>query len=146
MFPVARGQKIPCVKNWQNWATCDIDRVVRWWKLNDHNIGIFTGKWHGKVSEHSLTQRMALLVLDIDNKHGKRGDESLELLELQGFELTTPMLTVRTPTGGRHLYYVVEHAVRQGANVFGPGIDVRSRGGYVVGPGSETKDGRYEVI
>jgi hypothetical protein len=36
--------------------------------------------------------------------------------------------------------------VRQGANVLGPGLDVRSKGGYVVGPGSVVDGEGYAVI
>jgi len=42
-----------------------------------------------------------------------------------------------TPTGGYHLFYRAKKAVKQGAHVLGPGIDTRSLGGYVVGPGSQ---------
>ena len=47
--------------------------------------------------------------------------------------------------GRVHYFYRVSAPVRQGANVLAPGLDVRSRGGYVVGPGSTLVYGVYYV-
>ena len=80
----------------------------------------------------------------MDVKKGKRGDLSLFQLELEGFELPETF-TVSTPSGGRHLFYRVPTALRQGVDVLGSGLDVRSLGGYVIGPGSSLDGRTYEI-
>ncbi|WP_037834161.1 bifunctional DNA primase/polymerase, partial [Streptomyces albus] len=56
--------------------------------------------------------------------------------------------TVRTASGGRHLYYTAPSGVRLGNTCgrLGPHIDTRAWGGYVVAPGSTTHDGTYDVL
>ena len=58
--------------------------------------------------------------------------------------------TVRTPSGGMHLYYTAAAGRNIGNRPLGPMIDVRGGGegdgGYVLGPGSVLNGKRYEVI
>jgi hypothetical protein len=81
------------------------------------------------------------------------GEDVLAILaEEAGQPLPGDTLTVRTPTGGLHLYYAVPAGVvlRSTAGERGNGlgwkIDTRAWGGYVVAPGSTTPDGRYEYL
>ncbi len=137
VFPLLPGKKTPGLgMHFKDQATRDPDQVTRLFQGGDWNIGIYTGKFG---------DGQALLVVDVDNKGEKRGDDEVLRLELEGFDLPRTF-TVATPTGGRHLFYRVGAPVRQGANVLGRGVDVRSRGGYVVGVGSETADGAYTVL
>jgi Bifunctional DNA primase/polymerase, N-terminal len=55
--------------------------------------------------------------------------------------------SVRTPSGGLHLYFAAP-AQRLGntAGKLGRGIDTRGAGGYVVGPGSVCNAGYYRII
>jgi hypothetical protein len=99
----------------------------------DRNIGISTTRFG---------DNSALLVVDIDNKGDKHGDDTIRALELESLVLPSTRSTV-TPTGGRHLFYSVVHPVTQGANVLGAGVDIRSFGGYVVGVGSTLGGGKY---
>lgn len=137
VFPIEHDGKKPAFKGWQQLATRERDTIGMWFEPSaqgheaPYNIGIYTGKFHDNE---------ALLVLDIDKKKGKDGNATLLGLELAGHELPDTR-GVSTPSGGSHLFFRVPAAVRQGANVLGPGVDVRSRGGYVCGPGS-TIDGR----
>src|SRR6185312_15347703 len=71
------------------------------------------------------------------------GNKALFALDLDGFELPDTRET-KTTTGGRHLFYRVPQPVKQGTNVLGIGVDTRSSGGFVLGPGS-TIDGREYV-
>ena len=129
IFPITPGRKDPpALKGWQEAATRSPAQIEEWWFLDpDFNIGIFTGRF-GEGGQ-------ALLVVDIDKKGVKNGYEELLRLELEGRELPQTR-SHSTPSGGRHLFFVVPTPVRQGANVIGPGLDIRSRGGYVVAPGS----------
>lgn len=130
VFPVKPGAKEPpLIRAFPEKAARDGAKIRQWWtRWPDANIGV------------STTQ--GLLVVDVDPRHG--GAEALAELELT-HELP-PTFTVRTPSGGQHLYYAVPEPVRQGAGVLGPGLDVRSRGGYVLGPGSVIEAGTYEIV
>lgn len=133
VFPIVNGKKKPMHKGWQELATRKEKAIRYWFGGGDCNIGIYTGKFGDGE---------ALLVVDVDNKGEKRGDSELLRLELEGFDLPETY-THRTPSGGRHLVYRVERPVKQGANVLGHGLDIRSRGGYIVGAGSRTDQGEY---
>lgn len=137
VFPISPGQKAPPLfTGWIEKATRDPEQIKAWWERNPTaNIGISTSKFGDDE---------ALLVVDVDNKNGKKGDDELLRLELEGKEFPDTFIQ-RTPTGGRHLVYRVREPVRQGANVLGPGIDVRSRGGYIVGAGSCLPGGTYSA-
>lgn len=129
VFPLEIGGKKPVFKRWPQVATRETHQIEYWWMDNpEANIGIYTGKF---------ASGQALLVVDIDNKGNKKGDEVILKLEMEEGREFTPTMEVVTPSGGRHLIYVVDIAVKQGVNVLGDGIDIRSSGGYIVGPGSE---------
>lgn len=139
VFPLIPDGKTPAVDGWQAKASRDTARVRAMWTCSvtgwehDYNIGIYTGQYgDGK----------ALLVIDVDTKNGKDGNVELLRLEMEGKDIP-PTLEALTPTGGRHLFYEVDAAVKQGANTLGVGLDTRSRGGYVCGHGSVTDKGEY---
>src|SRR3990167_1883365 len=136
VFPIVAGKKAPpAVQNWQDFALRDPAVIKSWWQNNPHdNIGIFTGKFATNVSDTTWRED-ALLVVDVDVKGDKHGDTELLRLELDGWDLPDTC-THFTPTGGRHLLYRVRAPVRQGTNVLGNGLDIRSKGGYIVAPGS----------
>lgn len=71
------------------------------------------------------------VIIDIDNKNGHSANSSLNRLIEQGLEVDT--FIVSTKSGGYHLFF--EHPsydVKTMAN-FIPGVDIRGKGGYVVG-------------
>ena len=136
VFPLKPGQKTPAHKGWQAEATRDPAQIRGWFDNTDFNIGIFTGRF---------SDNEALVVVDVDNKEGKNGDAELVRLELvEGLDLPETRETY-TPTGGRHVFFRVDEPVKSGVNTIARGLDVRSRGGYVVGAGSRTKNGEYLV-
>ena len=131
VFPCEPNGKLPIIKDYPNRASRDPEQIQLWFSGRPNNIGISTTRFG---------EDQALVVVDIDNKKGKHGDATILDLELQGCELP-PSLEQETPSGGRHIIYTAAHPCRQGVNVLGDGLDVRSRGGYIIGPGSEI-DGR----
>jgi len=133
VFPVEPGKKTPAIKDWPAKATRDTDAINTWWQRQDFNIGVATGKFGDDA---------ALLVVDVDTKNGKDGNASLLALELGGQELPLT-LEQATPSGGRHLIYAHHVGVRQGVDVLGSGLDIRSAGGYILGPGSTIDDRAY---
>ena len=134
VFPLGIGDYRPAVKDWQALATTDLEMVRKVWSAKPYNIGVAAGD--------------GLLVVDADMKRGKDGLASLQALgiKLDGF-------VVRTPTGGFHGYYSGPD-VSNSVGRLGDGLDIRSKGGYVVGPGSTLADGakdgqpggRYAIV
>ena len=76
---------------------------------------------------------------------GTNGFHTLLGLALEGKDLPCTR-THGTPSGGEHIILSVEASVRQGTNVLGPKVDVRSRGGYIVAPGSTIDGKAYTVL
>ncbi|MFD8543449.1 bifunctional DNA primase/polymerase [Streptomyces sp. NPDC059649] len=95
-----------------------------------------------------------LIGLDLDTKNGADGLTALLFLaEAHDFPVP-PTITVRTPSGGLHLWFSGPTSppsptspptppVPNSVGRLAPGIDVRGTGGYLVGPGSLTAHGRY---
>ena len=135
VFPIVADGKIPAVKAFTEKATCDASEVAALWLNRNNNIGIATSKFFGGE---------ALLVVDVDNKGDKNGSDILLGLELAGHDFPKT-LTQKTPTGGYHMIYKVKTAVKQGVNVLGDGLDIRSRGGYILGAGSQIKGKSYTI-
>lgn len=76
-----------------------------------------------------------LVVLDVDQKHGKDGAAALRALEAEWCALP-PTLTVGSPSGGVHLYFYHPGKFQSNAGRIGIGLDIRAEGGYVRIPGS----------
>jgi hypothetical protein len=128
VFPIAAGEKEPpLIRAFQDDATRDPKRIAHLWKQwPTANIGVSTSRFG---------RDKALLVVDVDVKAGKAGDQTMAALIADGFEFPATF-TQRTPTGGMHLVYVTDAPVRQGVDVLGVGLDIRSAGGYILGAGS----------
>ena len=129
VFPLHPGEKAPpLIKGFPTHATTDLAQVRRWWEAwPTANVGI-----HGA----------GMVIVDEDVRNG--GPEAFALLDmLEGFP---PTLTTLTPSGGRHLFYRLPDGhpgVGNSAGKLGPGLDVKSTGGYVVAPGSTVPTGKY---
>lgn len=136
LFPCLKNDKRPAVSGWQEKATQDMSLIEDWFLHSDFNIGISTSKFgDGK----------AVVVVDVDDKGDKRGSDELFKLELQGYEFPCTFEQA-TPSGGKHLIYISDKPCKQGVSVLGPGLDIRSQGGYIVGPGSEIDGRKYAQI
>lgn len=114
-----RKDKKPLLASWKQYQEkpADEEQIEVWWKKwPDANVGIITGRISG------------LTVVDVDTG----GDE---VVPLSKFPET---LTIKTPTGGYHLYYKYDSAIKQTANTFKhlPHVDIRNDGGFVVAPPS----------
>jgi Bifunctional DNA primase/polymerase, N-terminal/Primase C terminal 1 (PriCT-1) len=103
-------------------------------------------QWFGEAPLANLgvvTER--LIVLDVDARHD--GEESLRALEREHGELPATW-RVLTGGGGEHVLFAcpaeVEIPSSQARDnpVLGPGIDVRSRRGFIVSPPSRHVSGR----
>lgn len=129
-LPVEPNGKASVMFDFPNKASRSIEDAKRWLS-EGKNLGISTTKYNGVE---------ALVVVDVDMKKGKNGDLEIKKRELLGDEFPETY-TQYTPTGGRHLVYRAPKPVKNGTNVLGQGIDIRSKGGYIVASGS-TIDGK----
>jgi hypothetical protein len=123
VFPLAAGAKIPvCGCKWRDDATPDAAQIRGWAERYPHaNVGVACGLPSG------------FFVLDVDPRNG--GDETLRALVARGHAVP-PGPRARTGNGGWHLPFMYDSRVKNGNGRLGPGLDVKSSGGYVVGVGS----------
>jgi RecA-family ATPase len=132
VFPITPGQKSPpLIKGWHKQATTDEAQIREWWTCypTNSNVGVHAA---------------GLLIVDVDPKKG--GAESLKALEKEIPLAET--YTVSTPSGGEHRYFSLPQGVEiaNGVDSLGPGLDIRTTGGYVVAEGSKTEKGEYTVV
>ncbi|MDC0966382.1 phage/plasmid primase, P4 family [Alphaproteobacteria bacterium] len=125
--------KKPLVSGGFKAATTDIEIVSTWWdKFPDAAIGVPTGHVSGIVA------------IDIDVREDKNGENSLA----QTGYVFDSSWQVKTPTGGRHIFF--KHPgvpiSNKAGNFLGAGIDFRGDGGYVIFCGSTTVAGSYESL
>jgi hypothetical protein len=121
-------------------ATTDPDLIHTAWANHPYNVGIATGP-------------AGLLVVDLDVPKDKEqegapdGATSFKALCERAGEPYPLTYEVRTPSGGRHLYFTAPPGMRLKCSVkrLAPRIDTRAWGGYVVAAGSITPEGAYEV-
>jgi hypothetical protein len=119
-------------------ATNNLDVIRDAWSRGPWNIGLATGP-------------SGLVVVDLDvPKEGETGPDGATALGTLAAERGGPIpgtYTVTTPSGGRHLYYVAPPGVRlrNTQKHLCSNVDTRAWGGYVVGPGSVTEEGGYEL-
>lgn len=165
VFPVVAGDKVPhpLAGRWSETATNDLNRIIHFWTNVDPraNIGVAC-----KPSE--------LLVVDLDRAkedwnlrgtqweyvHGAYGPrvDGTDLFDEMMFKAgvdsiqTVDTYTVRTGSGGLHLYYQWPASwprASQASPVKGV-VDVRGNGGqwggYVLGEGSVTEAGEYVMV
>lgn len=133
VFPILPGDKVPPKDmRWKEEATTDPAKIRAWWAFDPrYNYGVAAGE--------------GALILDVDA--GKNGYAALLDLDIP------ETLTVKTPGGGEHRYYLGPN-VANSVDRIAPGLDIRSAGGYVVGPGSFFADpggkkgytGSYQII
>jgi hypothetical protein len=132
VFP-CRADKKPLVK-WRVASTTDGAQIGKWWK-----------QWPQALPAIDLA-KCGLVVIDADQHGGPDGVAHFEeLIGDHDNNLFESLLTVRTPSGGRHYYFKQppgeplgnsDRAVRDLA------INVRGSGGYVIFGGATLPDGR----
>lgn len=87
--------------------------------------------------------RSDLVVIDLDcHSEGANGLDAWRIILKENGGSMGDTFSVSTPSGGLHLYYRApkEIAIRNSAGKLAAGVDVRGKGGYVVGPNSRTKN------
>ncbi|MFG2303489.1 bifunctional DNA primase/polymerase [Actinacidiphila glaucinigra] len=156
VFPLHAGRKTPALhgerhcphtgdcaaghRKWEQRATTDPDRIRAAWSQRPFNVGIATGP-------------AGLLVVDLDTlkptdtKGTPDGVTAFAALCERAGQAVPTTRTVRTASGGRHLYFTAPTGARlhSTAGRLAKKIDTRGWGGYVVAPGSKTPHGPYTV-
>lgn len=168
VFPLLPGSKRPATPNhraadcdgtdpwcrtghagWEQRATNRPDWITRAWSSNPaYGIGIACGP-------------SRLVVVDLDtHKPGSEipepwqrfgittGEDVLDHLAGAHGGTITPTYTVRTVSGGTHLYYTTPDTTRRFANTAGKIgwlIDTRAHGGYVAAPPTAIGSSCYEI-
>lgn len=116
-------------------ATADAQKIEEWFSTTAPaaNIAIATGK----VSN--------LTVYDIDIGDDKNGADTWIAALGEAGEPRT--LMAKTGSGGMHVFFKYNSALKTRVNALGDGVDIRNDGGYVVAAPSIHKSGRnYEWI
>lgn len=156
VFPLRPGDKRPALhgeascprtgvcatghRKWEQRATTNLRLISMAWENRPFNVGIATGP-------------AGLVVVDLDMPKDKSsadtpcGVTTFKALCERAGQTVPATLTVRTASGGRHLYFKAPAGVRltNSAGTLAPLVDTRAWGGYVVAPGSTTPAGSYEV-
>ncbi|AEW92891.1 MULTISPECIES: bifunctional DNA primase/polymerase [Streptomycetaceae] len=150
VFPLWPGTKRPAIRNWEQRATTDPDRIQKCWQAGPYNIGVATGP-----------ARLVVLDLDVPKDPDDApapawrqrgitcGEDVLAVLaERHGQPYPADTYTVRTTRGGTHLYFEAPAGLelRNTAGRLGWKIDSRANGGYVVGPGSVINHSWYTIV
>lgn len=124
------GCKAPITAHGCKEASCDTDRVARWWRMYpEANIGIATGDPGPDV-------------LDVD-RHGVDGMRAFRIAVTAGLTRGYCLL-VMTPSQGYHLWF--RGTAQRNGSMRGKGLDFRSTGGYVLAPPSRVHGRPYEVL
>ncbi|MFJ5802534.1 bifunctional DNA primase/polymerase [Streptomyces decoyicus] len=116
-------------------ATTDLALIRRCWGQGQYGIGIATGP-----------SGLVVIDLDVPKTHKKDAPDGAATLQALCERTGRPLpdtFTVRTGSGGRHLYFQAPAGarLRNSQHKLGPAIDTRAGGGYVVAPGT-TVEGR----
>lgn len=136
VFPLSPGSKVPALeRDWQAVATTDPARIDSLW------VDEITG-WQQPFNV-GVALDPGTIVVDVDVRDGKPGAASLRMLAALWDELP-PTYTVATASGGEHRYFRVDERFLYGKQL-AEGIDLKTAGGYVVGPGSIIGGKEYSV-
>lgn len=137
-FPLRPLKKTPAQGVfWKNWEPSN-------WQESDYSSSTGYG---------ILTERADLIVIDCDVKGDVNGlDSFLNLCYRNNYDPDEHTLSVDTPSGGRHYYFLAHQRYESGASRIRssvskilPGVDVRADGGYIVGFGSVIDNGSYTL-
>jgi hypothetical protein len=130
VFPLAAGTKVPAIKGGHGVkdASGDPAQIRDWGRLYPNaNIGIACGLPSG------------IVVIDIDPRNG--GDATLAKLAAKG-HVPPPGPRARTGNGGWHFICRFDSKVTNSTSRLGPGVDIKSTGGYVVAAPSRIRASR----
>ena len=132
LFP-CDAEKHPLTAHGFKDASMDFEQIEKWHaQFPEANWAIPTGEITGTF------------VLDVDAKNETHKEDGIATLAMLREQYSDPIETPTQKTGGGGVQYFFKHpaghAIKNGTNVLGPGIDLRTTGGYVLIPPSKTVD------
>jgi hypothetical protein len=129
----AHNKKIPKTGGFYK-ATTDPVIIYKWWRQNEHLIGMPMGP----------ASNVLAIDIDTDEDHADGIAQWEQITAEHGAIDTREHLTA---TGGRHLIlkYDDDQPIGCSRGSLPDGIDVKGRGGYIVMPPSRRKDREYRV-
>jgi len=154
VFPLIPRGKRPAVKQWEERATTDPDRIRRCWTAGQYNIGIACGPSELVVVDLDVPKHPDDVPPPAWAEHGVRdGADVLRIVcERAGQPyVPTDTFTVRTRSGGTQLYYrapadiELHNTQGESGNGLGWKVDTRGKGGLVVAAGSFVHPAAYTV-
>jgi hypothetical protein len=148
VFPCVPEGKRPALRgDWQDHAITEPARIRAWWTDVGYNIGVACGPSGLVVIDLDITREAREQCSNESQRPVLPGAAVLEaLFDQHGEPYPPPTYTVRTPSGGQHLYYAAPCSpVRNSAGRLGSHIDVRANVGYVIGGGSWNGERAYTV-
>lgn len=108
--------KHPLNKGGCRTASTDREQITAWWtRWPTANVGVATGRAAG------------LAVLDVDGEQGRR---SLARIEAEHGPLPGALTAITSR--GCHLFYRWPTGLTIGSGLYGPGLDHRGEGGYII--------------
>ncbi|MFE7664774.1 bifunctional DNA primase/polymerase [Streptomyces celluloflavus] len=127
-------------RKWEERATLDTDVIRAAWAKRPYNIGIASGPSGLVVVDLDMPKPEG----DADTPDGVSAFQAL--CERAGQTVPTTH-TVRTPSGGRHLYFTTPPGTHLPSTkgALAKKIDTRAWGGNIVATGSITASGAYEA-
>jgi hypothetical protein len=144
VHPLVVGGKEPRWANWEARATRDPEVIRRTWGRAPFNVGVACGPSGLVAIDLDVPQEGQTAPADFPEAADGTGMLDVLAARTPGAVLP-PTMTVRTPSGGRHRIYRAPMGaeVRNSARTVAWCVDVRARGGYVVGIGSVIGGRRY---
>lgn len=133
IVPLFNYSKIPAIK-WKdkkNWITTKEESLNKKYAKDTTGFSLICGAASG------------IMVIDIDLNHGevdgqKSFDTLINELPEEDKEQILNTFSVKTPNGGKHLYFEYEKGLKNKAN-YVPGVDIRTDGGLITLPNSMIK-------
>lgn len=124
---------------------CAPNKVARgrWTEIEYRTAGIISLLWNTDDLPAIPVGKHGMVVIDCDVKpNGPDGRAAFhDLCKREGIDLSDAFV-ITTPSGGLHFYFRTNTPFGNSSRRLPPGIDVRGRGGYVIGPGAMLPDGR----
>ncbi|WP_372408727.1 bifunctional DNA primase/polymerase [Streptomyces luteireticuli] len=149
VFPLVPNSKRPAIRSWELRATTATARVVRCWSAGRFNVGIATGPSRLVIVDLDVPKNdRDVPPVDIPSGVTDGADMLAVLAERHGQPFPTETYTVRSVSGGTHLYFAApaDLELRNTVGTLGWKIDTRANGGYIVGAGSEIDGKPYVVV
>ena len=139
VFPCGYKTKAAVIKEWAKNATTDEKQIRSWWAKDPH-YNIATPLGLQKDGSY-------IIAIDADENEEKNEHGREDLAEWERKNGAFPETwTVDTPTGGQHLYFIVDkdHCFTSVKKI-ADGIDTRGIGGYaMLPPSTHANDGIYK--